>query len=545
MTAAAGTPVRHRSPRATSAVPRSAVRLLRLELIRSAMPWILPLIAALFWFDSYRPSTATPPLWTLRTFWNMGQGATIIDFGPFVAGVAAWMGSRDARRALADLVTATPRPRWAVQLVTWAATAIWAAAAYLLFVGVMFAVYAHQGVGGTPPWWWVAVGATAVTAFSAAGFAFGAYWPSRFAAPVAAFGGFLAMYLSDHAGFTWSSGWALILPTNSNGNYQPISGIFYPYLPDLPIARILFLTGIAVVAIGLLGLPARAGSGWLRAGAAVVTIAGAAAAGTAVGLASTARLTPQGMAIPALHDAANDRPIRYTPVCAPAAGVPVCLNPAYRRYLAEVAADLRPVLAEVAGLPGAPARVAQVAGQYTSGQTEGQAASNTACLRNAAACGPAGPAAIVPVTIDGRPPVLGLPLGEFSTLTGAPVPGWRTGLDQMLALLSVHAVVAPGNSAGTTAQQAVQAALLDHAGIPFAQEPSALSGLGVPRWAREDLQMLIPASETTVGESSTLGGSVYAAARRLAALPPAALHAWLAAHLTALRAGHLTLARLP
>ena len=38
---------------------------------------------------------------------------------------------------------------------------------------------------------------------------------------------------------------------------------------------------------------------------------------------------------------------------------------------------------------------------------------------------------------------------------------------------------------------------------------------------------------------------VYAAARRFAALPAAARHAWLAAHLAALRAGRLTLAQLP
>jgi hypothetical protein len=157
MTATTSAPVRHRTPRATSAVPLNAARLLRVELRRNAMPWILPLIAALFWFDSYRPSGGTAALYGLRTFWNMGQGHTIIDFGPFVAGVAAWMGSRDGRRGLADLVTATARPRWAAQLATWAATAIWAVAAYLVFVGAMFAWYAHQGVGGTPPWWWVAV----------------------------------------------------------------------------------------------------------------------------------------------------------------------------------------------------------------------------------------------------------------------------------------------------------------------------------------------------------------------------------------------------
>ena len=222
------------------------------------MPWILPLIAALFWFDSYRPSTGQPSFWALRTFWNMGQGHTIIDFGPFVAGAAAWIGSRDGRRGMADLVTAAARPRWAAELATWAATAIWAVGAYLAFVGVMFGVYAYQGVQGSPPWWWVAVGAAAVTAFSAAGFAVGAFFASRFAAPVAAFGGFLAMVMSSQTGFAHTSGWALILPTNSNGNYQPISGIFYPYLPDLPIARIIFFGGIAVAAVGLFGLPRRA-----------------------------------------------------------------------------------------------------------------------------------------------------------------------------------------------------------------------------------------------------------------------------------------------
>src|SRR5207245_9807820 len=121
------------------------------------------------------------------------------------------------------------------------------------------------------------------------------------------------------------------------------------------------LAGIAVAALGGLGRPARAGGPWLRRAAAVVTLAGVAAAGTASGLVRTARLTPHGMVIPALHDAANDRPLGYTPVCARPAGVPVCLNPAYRRYLPEVAADLRPLLTQVAGLPGAPGRVAQVA----------------------------------------------------------------------------------------------------------------------------------------------------------------------------------------
>ena len=39
--------------------------------------------------------------------------------------------------------------------------------------------------------------------------------------------------------------------------------------------------------------------------------------------------------------------------------------------------------------------------------------------------------------------------------------------------------------------------------------------------------------------------ATYAAARRFAALPALARHAWLMRHLTALRAGRITLAQLP
>ena len=76
------------------------------------------------------------------------------------------------------------------------------------------------------------------------------------------------------------------------------------------------------------------------------------------------------MTIPALHDAANDQPIRYTPVCSHSA-IPVCLNPAYSAYLPTVAAALEPVLSQVAGLPGAPARVGQAAPTFRQVSTNG------------------------------------------------------------------------------------------------------------------------------------------------------------------------------
>jgi hypothetical protein len=510
MTAATQAPARPVRARTARLAPSlSFLRLLRIELRRSTMPWLLPLIAVLFWFDSYRPSTGQAPLYVLRTFWNMGQGHTIIDFGPWVAGVAAWMGSRDGRRRTADLVTGTAWPRWTAQLATWAATAIWAVAAYLVFTGVMFAVYASQGVQGQPPWWWVAVGATAVAAFSAAGFAVGVFWPSRFAAPLAAFGGFLALIMSSQTGFHDSTGWALILPTNSNGNFQPDSGLLYPWLPDLPIARIMLLAGIAITALGLIGLRARGDGRWLRWLAVAVTAAGVAAAGTAVGLATTARLSADGIVIPALHDAASDRPFSYTPVCGQAAGISVCLSPYYGRWLPEVTAALGPVFSEMAGLPGAPVRATQVGAVYNSNDGGGQS-----------------------MTIGGQPRVLSLSLGNLALSD----PGGRaTVLAEQLRLLAVHAFVGAGNEVGTSAQQAVQAALLQDAGVPFAAQPQLLTTTGLPSWAQ--------AAQN--GPPGPATGPVYAEARRLAALSPGARHAWLAAHLTALRSGQLTLGLAP
>jgi len=490
--------------------PLSFARLLGIEVRRSPMPLILPLVAALFWFDSYRPSTSQAPLYPLVTFWNMGQGHTIIDFGPFVAGMAAWIGSRDGRRGTADLVTATACPRWVAQLAAWAAAAIWAVAAYLVFVGVMFAVYAQHGVQGEPPWWWVAVGATAVAAFSAGGFTVGVLVPNRFAAPLAAFAGFLVLIMSSQTGFRDTSGWALVLPTNSNGNFQLDSGIFYSYLPDLPIARIVFFAGLAVAALGLAGLVAAAGERRIRTVAAILTAAGVAVAGTGAGLASSARLGPHGMVISALHDAASDRPIVYTPVCGGSA-FRVCLNPAYHTYLADVIAALTPVAGEVAGLPGAPARAVQAGAVYHAGEGQsGQA-----------------------MTITGRPAVLSVTIGGYGFLPGpngfsSQTTTMKT-FDESMWVLFFDAFAGAGDTGGAPVQQAVTAVLLQDAGVSFAQQPGLLAEVaGGP-----------PPGPLAAKDP------VYTAARRFAALPASVRHAWLTEHLAAIRAGRLTLEQMP
>ena len=109
----------------------------------------------------------------------------------------------------------TPRPRWAAWLVTWAATAIWAVIVYLCVWQSSTGSPPRQAAWGHPPWWPVAVGGAELAAFSALGFAAGALFPSRFTAPLAAFGAFFLSLAGFHNAVGQSSVYALISPTTS------------------------------------------------------------------------------------------------------------------------------------------------------------------------------------------------------------------------------------------------------------------------------------------------------------------------------------------
>jgi hypothetical protein len=465
-------------------------RLLRLELRRNIVGWLLPLAIALFWLDGYHYAMGFPPFWGLRS--PVLPDRAMVDFALFGAGASTWMGSRDVRRRTTDLLTVTAMPRWGRQLATWTATTGWVMAAYLGCVVVLYWSTAHQGAWGGPPLWPVAVGAAGVAAACALGFAAGVFVPGRFTAPLATLSVFILATAFKGGG---TSTYGLISPVTPQGSFRPDSGVFYHYLPDLSIDQVLLLAGLAVAALGALGVPAASGGRWLRRSAAAAAAAGLLAAGTAIGLAGTARLEPYGVVIPALHDAASDRPLPYTPVCGRAA-IPVCLHPAYRAYLPAVTAALRPLLSQVAGLPGAPLRVAQVAYLNPTEFATGGA----------------------PV-IAGRPAVLRLPLG-FAVLAQQPQIAF---LQSRAAPVIMSSVIGGGTSGASPAQQAAEAGLLQAAGVPVAQ----LTSMG------------------SVYKPPAPGSPVYAAAARFAALPAAARHAWLLAHLAALRAGQITLEQLP
>jgi hypothetical protein len=436
------------------------------------------------------------------------QTGALVSFACPVAGVAAWMASRETRRRTTDLVTIAAKPAFARQLTTWAATTCWALLGYAGCVAVLYGVTARQAAWGGPLWWPVAVVAATVLAMSAVGFAAGTLVPSRFTPPFAALGTFFALALSTQPIHGSHSYWQITPIVAGAWDFGPGAGVatFYPYVPDLSIAQVMFLTALTMAVLGGLVLATGSGGRWPRWPAAVVTTAGLIAAGTAVVLAGTGKLDANGMiAIPALHDAANDRPLRYTPVCSHTE-IPVCLHPAYAGDLPAVTAALAPVLDEIAGLPGTPSRISQAAAIYQQG-----------------------PGNSVGVSMAGRP-VVGHPW-VFRLLLPDQLLGPTLTTSEFIAQVRSNAgpnilanFIGLPRSGASQAQQAVLLGIMKAAAINQSASPAP----GVQQPA------VIPVSVP-----------VSAAAQRFAALPPAFRHAWLARHLAALRAGRITLAQLP
>ncbi|MFC4589636.1 hypothetical protein [Sphaerisporangium corydalis] len=498
-------------PRAGRARLTPPGRLLRLELRRNPMPWTLPLLAVLYWFDTYQTIVSFPPYWLQRAM--IMQTHAITDFEPFVVGVAAWMGSRDGRRGTTDLVGVTSRPRLSAQLVTWAATACWAVLAYLVFAGVLFAIMAREAVWGGPPWWLVAVGAASMVAFSAIGFTAGALLPNRFTPPLAVIAVAVPLLVAFRLAVQGDVV-ALIAPANDTIGHKPDAdlGIFHPFLPDLSITQLIFLSGLTIAALAALGLPAGSGPWRVRRVCAALVVPGLVAAGIAVRLTSTARLQPQGMmAIPALHDSADDRPIGYTPVCDHSV-VPICLHPAFRADLPDVVAALAPVLNQVTGLPGAPVRVDQITTNLRAWPSLGE-------------------------EVSGSPPALRLPLAGYGVAPRNFGSAFIAGMVRSRAGMTiVSSVVGGGYSPGpmgeprgTPAQQAIAAALLKLAGTS-----------STPQCARSGIT-----TSCYVVPMPPPGTPIHTAAQRFAALPTATRHTWLTTHITALRTGRLSLNQLP
>ena len=504
---------------------------LRIEIRRSVVLWAVPLLHALFYFDSFRTAAGFPPVWTVRS--SVITSHMVADFGPFAAGLAAWVASREGRRKTDDLLATTVRPAWARQASALGATLFWLLFTFLAGVAAIYIDTARQATWGGPPLWPVAVGVVEVVTFAVIGFTPGALFPGRFTAPLAAIGTFLLAEIGFHAALQVVPGgstYALL----STATAVPLGddGVFYHVAPDLAITQVTFMAGITVALLGLLTLApffrvayrgllagvSRTGR-WLCVAGVALLAAGVTTAATAFALAGTAQLAVSGWAIPALHDAASDQPIPYPPDCA-GTSFQVCVHPAFSGFLGGANAALQPVAAEVAGLPGAPVRAEQV----PSG--EGVRAAQGLLLGGLAQVGMSGTPPVYRYTSeDGLAPFFGSPAGTDNA-------GWRAGFQQVFLTAFVAGaprVAGPGPDAAvlgpTAAQQAVITALMTAVGSPAPQFGEDMTN-----------------GQPTAGATPT---QIAAAAQRFASLSPPAQHAWLAAHLPALRAGTIILAQLP
>ena len=180
------------------------------------------------------------------------------------------------------------------------------------------------------------------------------------------------------------------------------------------------------------------------------------------------------------------------------------MHPAYAPFLPAVTAAVGPELTEFAGLPGAPARISQVARGLPAGTRQQH--------RYHRAGNPARRQFIIPDRAR--------PAGRDQR----PV---RRQLAETLGLQLARDVILGGDRRpAPDPSQAELAVIAGSVRFPPSVEPRDLAPL---------YGQLLPQP----------GSPADLAARRFAALSPAARHAWLAGHLTALRAGRISLAQLP
>jgi hypothetical protein len=456
---------------------------------------------------------AQPPLWYLRV--PGLQGGAVLAFAIPVTGAAAWSASREARRRLGEQLAVTARPFWERKLASWLATTLWALAGYLCCAAVVYGVTARQASWGGPLWWPAVVGAASLPAFAALGFAVGGLLPRRFTAPLVTVAAFFALVLSTDLLHGSGSAWQVSPIVTGPWNLGPQVGVvdFYPFAPDLSIAQLIFLVGVTVALLGVLALPRGAASRAVRGAAAGLIGVAALAAGSAVALAGSGGVDEYGRVdIPDLHDAATDRLLPFTPVCGRTA-IPVCLHPAFASFLPSTSRSLAALLAQLAGLPGAPSRIVQV---VVTGQ---QVAARGVTPRPRVSGGGGPTTAVFGLVLPAQIPV--------PPMTADQVAGQVAGA---YGPELVARVVGDGPQA-SAAQNAVARALLLAGGL---HDPADRAGSAPPGG-------LDPSSWPSVPP----GTAAYAAAQRFAALPDATRHVWLVGHLAALRAGRITPEQLP
>jgi len=341
----------------------NATLLLRIEARRNIGLWVWPLFVGLALLLAYGSGLA----WKI-TFWVQASVLVrdgLLVIGPALGGAAAWMGGRERRRKIDDLLATTPRPAWARWGVTWAATALWGLLAYAVAGAYVLTLAVQHTSWGEPIAWPMLVGLVAVPAYGAVGYVLGSLLPSRFTAPLVAIALLVLPILVGRGSRSGTFSPATKPSALAALHYlSPVAtldaSVWYGVRPDVGWPQALFLLGLTGLALGGLALRGERGraawsallAGGVLAGASVVMLLSAAPPSAVLLQVSRTPNAPYPLR------ARYDTLIPYTPVCA-GAPVPVCVHPAYRAHLAAEAWIINRLMAPLTGVPGAPARVEQ------------------------------------------------------------------------------------------------------------------------------------------------------------------------------------------
>lgn len=459
---------------------------------RNAGKWFFPLMVGLSLLFEY--SFGLP--WNLFLWPEMSNAVnfSMVLIGPCIAGATAWVVAQEHRCHLEDLLITTPSPTFDRWMATWIGTSIWGVAAYTVTGSVLIGLAVRNAVWGGPTIWPMLVGLLAVPAYAALGCAAGVLFPGRPAAPITAIAVLMGEVVTGRFGRNIDMPFLSYLSPVAIRN----ASVWYGIRPNVALVETLVLLGL--IGLGLGGAAWRADTsrlarGLLTVGLLLVT----ASTGILITHAPPSWQTLRDQLHAASGLVGQDRAvIPYTPACA-STGVPVCMHPAYQKYLRADAATINRLLAPLRGIMGVPVRAMQTPGkQGVFNGTLDFILSNSP-------------------TDD---PTMPNNLAQDQSFFGPIV--------RSLIRVSISAMRCPMSTAQRSCDQAQEAIgiwLVRQAGLRV----GTIDATGT--W-----------SYPYVGQD--LPGTV-AVANRFAALPAARQHAWLRTHYLALRQGRVPLSTVP
>lgn len=174
---------------------------------------------------------------------NYLNGVTII-LGPIAGTVAAWVGGRERRLKVSELLAVTARPVWRRHTTTLAAVGIGTLAGF-----VLVALFAAAGAGPTAAfyrgdWGWaIVLSALGVLTCAAWGWAAGRVVPFRLIAPLVG----IVLYVGNGVMAYLSGTWHQLAPVANLEFYDYAR--FLPAVVPLLVIWLLALTGAAVVPV--------------------------------------------------------------------------------------------------------------------------------------------------------------------------------------------------------------------------------------------------------------------------------------------------------